>query len=216
MPWYDHGGVYAVAHVRGGGENGKAWHDAGKGVTKANTWKDGIACAEYLVKAGYTKPDRLAIWGTSAGGIFAGRAITERPELFAAALLSVPSVDTLRTEFGQNPLNTEDYGTVKEEASFRGLVSMSAYANVKDGVKYPAVLVTGGVQDPRVDVWMPAKFAARMQVATASGKPVLFRVEDDAGHGMGATTTQVYAERADYFAFLFWQFGLPGFQPKSN
>ena len=214
LPWFERGGVFAVAHVRGGGENGKAWHDAGKGVTKANTWRDAIACAEYLIKAGYAKPERLAIWGTSAGGIFAGRSITERPDLFAAAILSVPSVDTVRTEFGQNPLNTEDYGTVKEEASFRGLVSMSPYANVKDGVKYPAVLATGGVQDPRVDVWMPAKFVARMQAATASGKPVLFRVEDDAGHGMGATTTQVYAERADYFAFLFWQIGVPAFQPK--
>ena len=214
LPWYQHGGVYAVAHVRGGGENGKAWHDAGKGVTKSNTWRDAIACAEYLIKAGYTRPDKLAIWGTSAGGIFAGRSITERPDLFAAAIMSVPSADTLRTEFGQNPLNTEDYGTVKEEASFRGLLSMSSYANVKDGVKYPAVLATGGVQDPRVDVWMPAKFVARMQAATTSGKPVLFRVEDDAGHGMGATTTQVYAERADYFAFLFWQMGLPAFQPK--
>ena len=144
LPWFENGGVYAVAHVRGGGDNGKAWHDAGKGVTKPNTWKDAIASAEYLIKQGYTRPERLAIWGTSAGGIFAGRSITARPDLFAAAILSVPSVDTLRTEFGQNPLNTEDYGTVKEEASFRGLVEISAYANVEVWREIP-----GGAGDRR-------------------------------------------------------------------
>ena len=113
-------------------------------------------------------------------------------------------------------LDKTEMGTTETEAGFRALLAMSPYHHIQDGVKYPAVLVATGINDPRVDAWQAAKMAARLQAASASGKPVLFRVEDDAGHGMGATTTQIYAERADYFAFLFWQFGLTGFQPKTN
>ena len=122
--------------------------------------------------------------------------------------------DAVRTEFtAMGPPNVPEFGSVTTEAGFKGLYAMSPYHAVKDGVKYPAVLLTAGINDPRVDVWEPAKLAARMQAATASGKPVLLRIDYDAGHGIGTTKKQAYEERADTFAFLFWQAGLKGFQP---
>lgn len=209
LPWFQRGGVLAVAHVRGGGEYGEDWHKAGYQLTKPNTWKDAIASGEWLIANGYTTSARLSIMGGSAGGIFVGRSITERPELFGAAIDQVPVSDALRFEFSANgPPNIPEFGSVKTEDGFKGLYAMSSYHAVKDGTRYPAVLVTTGVNDPRVDSWQAAKMAARLQAATASGKPVLLRVDYDAGHGMGSTKKQGYEERADTFAFLLWQAGL--------
>ncbi len=214
LSWFDRGGVLAVAHVRGGGEFGEDWHKAGFQATKANTWRDAIAAAEWLVANRYTSPARLSVMGGSAGGVLVGRAITERPDLFGAAVAQVPMSDAVRTEFtAMGPPNVPEFGSVTTEAGFKGLYAMSPYHAVKDGVKYPAVLLTAGINDPRVDVWEPAKLAARMQAATASGKPVLLRIDYAAGHGIGTTKKQAYEERADTFAFLFWQAGLKGFQP---
>jgi prolyl oligopeptidase len=214
IAWFEHGGVFAVAHVRGGGEYGEDWHLAGKLLNKPNTWKDFIACAEYLINQKYTAMPRLAILGGSAGGITVGRSITERPDLFAVAIDAVPASDIVRSEFTPNgPPNIPEFGTVKEPDGFKALYEMSPYDHVKDGTKYPAVIVTTGWNDPRVVSWEPGKMAARLQAATSSGKPVLLRVDYDAGHGIGSTKTQREEELADEWSFAFWQFGLPEFQP---
>lgn len=214
IAWFEQGGVYAVAHVRGGGEYGEDWHLAGKLLNKPNTWKDFIAAAEYLIAEKYTDTPHLAIEGGSAGGITVGRSITDRPDLFAVAIDAVPESDTLRSEFTPNgPPNIPEFGTVKEADGFKALYEMSSFAHVKDGTKYPAVLITTGFNDPRVISWQPGKMAARLQAATASGKPVLLRVDYDAGHGIGSTKTQREQELADEFSFSFWQFGTPDYQP---
>jgi prolyl oligopeptidase len=215
LAWYEHGGVYAVAHVRGGGEYGEDWHLAGKMLTKPNTWKDFIACAQYLIDQRYTSPTRLAIEGGSAGGITIGRSITERPDLFAVAIDAVPMSDVVRAEFTPNgPPNIPEFGTVKTKDGFKALYEMSAYAHVKDGTRYPAVMLTTGFNDPRVISWQPGKMAARLQAANSSGKPILLRVDYDAGHGFGSTKTQREQELADEMSFALWQFGTEGFQPQ--
>jgi prolyl oligopeptidase len=214
LAWFNRGGVFAVAHVRGGGEYGEDWHKAGYKATKSNTWNDAIACGEWLVANKYTSPARMAIEGGSAGGIFVGRAITARPDLFAAALDEVPSSDTLREETSANGIpNIPEFGTVKDPEGFKALLEMSPYSNVKDGTPYPAVMIESGYNDPRVDAWEAGKMAARLQAATSSGKPILLRIDFDAGHGFGSTKKQRYEEMADNYAFLFWQFGVKGFQP---
>jgi prolyl oligopeptidase len=214
LAWYERGGVLAFAHVRGGGEYGEEWHLAGKMLTKPNTWKDAIACAQYLIEQKYTSPAKLAIRGGSAGGVLVGRTITERPDLFAAAFDQVPMSDVVREEFTPNgPPNIPEFGTVKEPDGFKGLYEMSPYHHIKDGISYPAVMVTTGWNDPRVASWEAGKMAARLQAATSSGKPVLLRVDYDAGHGIGSTKTQRDETYGDIFSFALWQFGVPGFQP---
>ncbi len=214
LAWLERGGVFAVAHVRGGGEYGEDWHLAGKQLTKQNTWKDFIACAEYLIEQKYTSTPRLAIEGGSAGGITVGRSITERPDLFAVAIDAVPMSDVVRSEFTPNgPPNIPEFGTVKQADGFKALYAMSAYHHIKDHTPYPAVMITTGFNDPRVISWEPGKMAARLQAATSSGKPVLLRVDYDAGHGIGSTKTQREQEMADEMSFALWQFGVSGFQP---
>ena len=216
LAWYQHV-VFAFAHVRGGGELGEDWHQAGFQATKRNTWKDFIACAQYLVDHKYTDPHKLVADGASAGGIMIGRAIEERPDLFAAAIAEVPTADMLRFEITANgPNNVPEFGSVKTAAGFKSLYAMSPYAHVEDGVKYPAVMITTGINDPAVTPWIPAKFAARLQAATTSGKPVLLRVDYDAGHaGMDATRRQIEQNKADRLSFALWQTGDPDFQPAS-
>jgi prolyl oligopeptidase len=215
LAWLERGGVIAVAHVRGGGEYGEDWHNAGRKATKKNTITDFIACAQYLIDHGYTSSRHLAGEGTSAGGITIGGAITERPDLFAAALDNVGMSDDLRAELQINgPANIPEFGTVKNEAEFHDLLNISAYHRLKDRTAYPAVLLTTGVNDPRVDPWQMNKMTARLQAATSSsGRPVLLRVDYDAGHGgIGATRTQQTALLTDQFSFLLWQLGDPEFQ----
>jgi prolyl oligopeptidase len=173
---------------------------------KPNTWKDFIACAEYLIKEKYTSPNHLGIFGGSAGGILIGNAIAERPELFRAAIMSVPITNPLRLETTAiGAANVQEFGSVKTEEGFRGLLAMDGYQKIKDGMKYPAVLLTHGINDPRVPPWMSAKMAARLQSASASVNPVLLRIDYDAGHGGGTTKEQNNRETADLFAFLFEQ-----------
>jgi len=216
LAWHEKGGVYAVCHVRGGGEYGEEWHLAGKGPTKPNTWRDFTACAQYLIEKKYTSTARLAGEGVSAGGILIGRAITSQPDLFTAAIDKVGMSDTLRTELTQNgETNIPEFGSVKTEEGFKALNAMSAYHHVKDGTAYPAVLLETGMNDPRVDPWEMAKMTARLQAATASGKPVLLRVDYAGGHGaMGATRAQADEQLADEWSFLLWQFGVPESRPK--
>ena len=215
LAWLERGGIFAVANPRGSAAFGHDWYKAGFQATKPNTWKDFIATAEYLVKQKYTSPARLGIWGGSAGGILVGRAMTERPDLFAAVIPSVGALDTVRAELTPNGVpNIPEFGSHKTEAGFRALLQMSTYHHIRDGVKYPAVLLTHGVNDPRVEVWESTKAAARLMQASASGKPVLLRLDYESGHGIGDTKDQRNQERADILAFLLWQFGVPEFQPR--
>ena len=212
--WLERGGVYAIAHVRGGGAFGEEWHLAGQKTTKPNTWKDGIAVAQWLIGNGYTSRDRLGIYGGSAGGIFVGRAITERPDLFAAAVSAVGVHDLVRSETRANGVaNIPEYGTVKREDEFRALLAMSSYHRVKDGQIYPAVMLVHGANDTRVDVWQSAKFAARLSAAAPPGRPVLMRLDYESGHGQGSTRAQARERTGDVFTFFLWQFGVADFQP---
>lgn len=211
--WTWKGGILAVPHVRGGGELGDKWHTSGMKTTKANTWKDAISAAEFLVKNGYTSPGNIAINGASAGGILVGRAITERPDLFAAAIPQVGAMNPLRAETTANgPVNVPEFGTVKIPDECRALIAMDPYLNLRDGVNYPAALITAGINDPRVIAWQPAKFAARMQAATASSKPVLLFTDFEAGHGMGNSKTKNFEALADVLSFGLWQTGHPEFR----
>ena len=214
LAWMDAGGVYAIANPRGSSVYGNDWYMGGFQATKPNTWKDFIACAEFLIAQKYTQPSKLGILGGSAGGILVGRAMTERPDLFAAVIPAVGALDTLRFETTANGVpNIPEFGSVKNAAGFKALQAMSTYDNVKLGVAYPAVMLTHGVNDPRVEVWESTKTAARLKAATSSGKPVLMRLDFDAGHGIGNTKKQQLAERADNFSFLLWQMGVAGYQP---
>lgn len=215
--WTQQSGILANLHVRGGGELGEDWHKAGQKTTKPSTWKDVIACAEYLVKERYTAPGRLALNGASAGGILVGRAMTERPDLFAAAVPQVGILNAVRMENSPNgPGNAAEFGTVQKEKECRALLEMDAYQHLQPGTKYPATLVTAGFHDPRVIAWQPAKFAARLQASNASGKPMLFFTDFEAGHGHGDAKQKVYESIADVLAFALWQTGAPEFQLNST
>lgn len=214
LPWYQHGGVLAVAHVRGGGEHGRDWHASGQGIRKETAISDLIDCAEYLIANGYTRPARLAAEGASAGGITVGGAMVRRPDLFAAVVLRVPVTNAVRNEVGANgPINVPELGSVTTEEGFKALLIMDCYHRVQDGTRYPAVLLTGGINDPRVDIWQPAKMAARLQQASTSGRPVLLRIDFEAGHGFGSTQSQRDDELADMLAFLLNQLHTAGHPP---
>jgi len=214
LPWAERGGIYAICHVRGGGEFGEEWHLAGKGPNKPNTWRDFIACAEYLISHEYTSPARLAGQAGSAGGVLIGRAITERPDLFAAAIDEVGDSDLLRSETTANgETNIPEYGSTKTEGGFQALYAMSPYHHIRDHTPYPAVMLDTGINDPNVPPWMSAKMAARLQAATTSGKPILLRVDYAAGHG-SYSKKQLDEWIADEESFLLWQFGVTEFQPQ--
>jgi prolyl oligopeptidase len=216
LAWLERGGVYAIAHVRGGGEKGERWHVAGQGKNKPRGIKDFEECAEYLAKNGWTNAARLTATGGSAGGVLVGRAITERPELFRSAVISVGMVNALRYLEGNNGANqtAELQATPSTPEGFRSLLAMDAYQNIKSGIRYPAVMLPVGANDNRVSPWASAKFAARLQMLATGTNPALLRVERDAGHGWGSTRDQRAAETADVWSFMLWQAGDPEFQPK--
>ena len=221
LAWLDAGGVYAIANPRGSGVYGQEWYKGGFQGTKPNTWKDFIACAEWLIAQKWTSADRLGILGGSAGGILVGRAMTERPDLFVAAVPAVGALDMVRAEVTPNGVpNIPEFGTRTNEAGFRALLAMSTYHQIVDGKKYPAVVLTHGVHDPRVEVWHSTKAAARLMAAQAGlpggSRPVLLRLDFDAGHGIGSTKAQQLQERADIFTFFLWQMGVEGYQPMTT
>ena len=209
MAWIEQGGVLALANVRGSGVHGDAWYRAGQKATKANTWKDGIACAQYLIAQGFASPQTLAVMGTSAGGIFVGRSVTSAPQLFAAAIFDVGVMDAVRAEDSANGItNISEFGSAANPKEFPALLEMSTYHQITDGTAYPAIMLVHGMNDPRVDVWHSGKAAARLQAASSSKKPVLLRLDMQAGHGMGSTATQRNAMSADIYSFLLWQMGV--------
>jgi prolyl oligopeptidase len=212
-----YGGALVVPHVRGGGELGDAWHKAGQKLNKPNTWKDAIATAEYIIKEGYTSPEKLSIFGGSAGGIMVGRSITERPDLFVAASPMVGAMNTVRMEETPNgPVNTPEFGTVKDPEEFRGLLEMDSYHHLEPGTDYPATLITAGINDPRVIAWQPAKFAAKMQYDNSGDSPILFLTDFEGGHGGGVALTKAMNRFSSMFSFFYWQSGHPEFQLKKT
>ena len=215
LHWVNNGGVYAISHTRGGGEKGDAWHKGGYKLTKPNTWKDFIACTEYLISEKYSSPDKIALWSASAGGILIGRAVTERPDLYAAAIIKVGILNTLRNEFAANGKNgIKEFGSVKDSLGFIGLLEMDSYHHIKKNTNYPAVFLTAGLKDSRLATWQSAKFAARLQESTTSNKPVLLSVDFEGGHGFDASENKQDKELTDVLAFALWQTGHPDYQPK--
>ena len=209
VAWLRHGGVFALANVRGGGEFGEEWHVAGNLTRKQNVFDDFIASAELLVARGYTKPERLAIQGGSNGGLLMGAALVQRPDLFRAVVTAVGIYDMLRVELTPNgAFNVTEFGTVKQPDQFKALYGYSPMHRVKNGTAYPAVLLTTGEHDGRVAPWMSYKMAARLQAANPGGRPVLLRVASDAGHGMGTSLASEIDEQADELSFLFDQLGM--------
>lgn len=212
----EQGGIFMFASVRGGGDFGRPWYEAGKKATKSNTWNDYIACCEDMISRGLTSPSKLTIKGTSAGGIAVGRAMTTRPELFAGVICDVGSMNSSRTEVEQNgPGNFPEFGDPSVAEDYRNLVGMDTYLNVKDDIAYPAVMVITGATDPRVAPYHGAKLAARLQSLPKQKKPVIMRVTFDEGHGIGSTREQIDSKSADEFAFTLWRAGVAGFQPRA-
>ncbi len=203
LAWMEMGGVYAVANLRGGGEYGEEWHEAGTKLQKQNVFDDFIAAAEFLVAEGITRPERLAIFGGSNGGLLVGAVTNQRPDLFAAAIPAVGVMDMLRFHhFTAGRFWVEDYGSADDPDQFRALHAYSPYHNIEPGTIYPAVMATTADTDDRVVPGHSFKYAAALQAAQAGDAPVLIRIETRAGHGAGKPTDKTIEEYADRWAFL--------------
>jgi prolyl oligopeptidase len=198
--------IYVVANIRGGSEFGESWHLEGNLTNKQNVFDDFAACVSFMTEAGYTSPERTAILGGSNGGLLMGATLTQHPDKIKAVVALVGIYDMLRVELSPNgAFNVPEFGTVNDEDQFKALHAYSPYHNVKDGVKYPAVLFMTGENDPRVDPMQSRKMTARLQAATASGQPVLLRTSANAGHGSGNSLSEEIEQSVDMFAFLFDQ-----------
>jgi len=209
LTWMNMGGVYAVANLRGGGEYGEAWHEAGTKLHKQNVFDDFIAAAEYLIKNNYTKPAKLAVQGGSNGGLLIGAVETQRPDLFGATLPAVGVMDMLRfNQFTAGRYWVDDYGSSANADEFKALYAYSPYHNIKPGTKYPATLITTADTDDRVVPGHSFKFAAAIQEAQAGPAPVLIRIETRAGHGGGKPTSKLIEETTDEIAFLVKNLGM--------
>jgi prolyl oligopeptidase len=205
--WIEQGGIYATACIRGGGEYGDAWHKAAYREKKKQSMEDFAACARHLVKQRYTSPERLAIQGGSAGGLLVYGTMTLYPDLMAAVVSDVGFADMLRAEFSPNgEFNTTEFGSVKNEKEFRGMIGYSPYHLVRDGTVYPAVLSLTGMNDPRVEPWQPFKMTARLQ-ASGTPNPVLLRLTMKGGHG-GGSLSQREERLVDFYSFLFEKLGV--------
>src|SRR5687768_2362915 len=203
LAWMERGGLLAVASLRGGGEYGRAWHDAGRLAAKQNVFDDFAACARWLASSGWTRPERIGVSGRSNGGLLVGATITQHPELVGAAIAEVGVMDMLR--FHRFTIGwgwTSDYGSADDPEQFRTLLSYSPLHNIRPGRAYPPTLVTTGDHDDRVVPGHSFKFAAALQAAQAGEAPILIRIDTDAGHGVGKPVSKLIDERADVLAFL--------------
>lgn len=215
LAFFDRGGVYAVANVRGGGEFGREWHYAGKAGNKANTWRDAIDVAEQLVVDQIGSPQTLTLIGTSAGGVMLGGAINERPDLFSGAIANVGFMNPIRYVSEQNYADIEEWGgPISDAQTFKTMYDLDPYQHIREGMEYPATLVISGLNDPRAATFHSAKYAARLAAASASDEPVLLRIDFGAGHGMGSSRSQLDEVWTDVYAFALWQGGLEEFQPR--
>jgi prolyl oligopeptidase len=210
--WFDCGGVYVVANIRGGGEFGEEWHKAGNLTKKQNVFDDFAAAAEYLIKEKYTRPEKLTIQGGSNGGLLMGAMITQHPDLMRAVVSSVGIYDMLRVELAPNgAFNVTEFGTVKDPEQFKALYAYSPYHHVVDGTKYPSILMMTGANDGRVAPYHSRKMTARLDEANKSDNPILLRTSSSAGHGIGTALSERIKQSADIYAFLFAQLGMtPG------
>ncbi len=207
--WFDGGGIYVVANIRGGGEFGEEWHKAGNLTKKQNVFDDFAVAAEYLIKENYTRPEKLAIQGGSNGGLLMGAMITQHPDLFRAVVSSVGIYDMLRVELAPNgAFNVTEFGTVKDPEQFKALYAYSPYHHVADGTKYPSILMTTGANDGRVAPYHSRKMTARLFAANKSENPILLRTSSSAGHGIGTALSERIKQLADIYAFLFAQLGI--------
>ncbi|MEO8044199.1 MAG: prolyl oligopeptidase family serine peptidase [Spartobacteria bacterium] len=207
--WFDRGGVYVVANIRGGGEYGEEWHKAGNLTNKQTVFDDFAAAVQYLIEKKYTNPEKLALMGGSNGGLLMGAMITQHPELMRAVVAAVGIYDMLRVELAPNgAFNVTEFGTVKEADQFKALYAYSPYHHVTDGTKYPAVLFMTGANDGRVDPYHSRKMAARLQAANKSDYPILLRTSASAGHGIGTALSERIQQQADMYSFLFDQLGM--------
>jgi prolyl oligopeptidase len=207
--WFDRGGVYVVANIRGGSEFGEDWHKAGNLTKKQNVFDDFAAAAEYLIKEKDTRPEKLAIQGGSNGGLLMGVMITQYPDLFRAVVSSVGIYDMLRVELAPNgAFNVTEFGTVKDPEQFKALYAYSPYHHVVDGTKYPSVLMMTGANDGRVAPYHSRKMTARLDEANKSENPILLRTSSSAGHGQGTALSERVKQLADIYAFLFAQLGM--------
>jgi len=210
LPWVDAGGVFALANLRGGGEFGRRWHEAGMREKKQNVFDDFIAAAEALGQQGWAAPKRIAITGRSNGGLLVGAAMVQRPDLFAAVVCGVPLLDMVRyTQFGSGRTWAEEFGDPGVEADFRWLYAYSPYHHVAAGTRYPPLLLLSADHDDRVDPMHARKFWAAVAAAEATPQPVLLRIERNAGHGGADLVKQSVAESVDTLAFLFAELGVP-------
>ena len=209
MAWLEAGGAFALANIRGGGEYGKAWHDAGRLANKQNVFDDFIAAGEFLIAQGITAKGGLAIQGRSNGGLLIGAVVNQRPDLFAAANPAVGVMDMLRFDrFTAGRYWVDDYGYPGKEADWRVLRAYSPYHNIRRGTAYPAMLVTTADTDDRVVPGHSFKYAAALQDAGVGPRPQLIRIDSRAGHGSGKPTDKVVAEYADILAFFAQWTGL--------
>ena len=209
LPWLEMGGVYAMANLRGGGEYGEEWHEAGTKLKKQNVFDDFIAAGEYLIAEKYTQPSKLAIQGGSNGGLLVGAVLNQRPDLFGAALPAVGVMDMLRfNQFSAGRYWTSDYGSSANADEFKALYAYSPIHNIKKGTKYPAVMITTADHDDRVVPAHSFKYAATIQKAQAGDAPVLIRIETKAGHGAGKPTSKQIEEQADIYGFLMKSLGM--------
>jgi prolyl oligopeptidase len=207
--WLDAGGVYAEANIRGGAEYGESWHTQGSLTKKQNVFDDFAAAAQYLIDAKYTDHDRLALRGGSNGGLLMGAMITQHPELARTVVSSVGIYDMLRVELDPNgTFNTTEFGSVKNPDQFKALHAYSPYHRVTKNTAYPAVLMMTGANDGRVNPMQSRKFAAALQAATSSKRPILLRISGSSGHGMGTALNERIDQGADMLAFLFDQLGM--------
>jgi len=207
--WFDHGGVYVVANIRGGGEFGEDWHKAGNLTKKQNVFDDFAGAAEYLIKEKYTRPEKLAIQGGSNGGLLMGAMITQHPDLMRAVVSQVGIYDMLRVELAPNgAFNVTEFGTVKDPDQFKALYAYSPYHHAVDGTKYPSILMMTGANDGRVAPYHSRKMVARLDEANKSQNPVLLRTSSSAGHGIGTALNERIKQLADIYAFLFAQLGM--------
>jgi prolyl oligopeptidase len=207
--WLEHGGVLAIPNIRGGGEYGESWHQAGILANKQNSFDDFIGAAEWLIRERYTRSERLAAAGGSNGGLLMGAALTQRPELFRAVLIQVPLLDMLRYHrFLIARLWIPEYGSAEDAEQFRWLRAYSPYHHVQQGVAYPSVLLATAESDTRVDPMHARKMAARLQAATSTPRPILLRLEAQAGHGAGKPLSKVHQELTDSWTFVFSELGV--------
>jgi prolyl oligopeptidase len=215
LAWVEAGGVYAVAGLRGGGEEGEEWHRAGMLGRKQNVFDDFAAAAEWLIASKITSAAHLAISGRSNGGLLVGAALTQRPELFRAVVCGVPLLDMLRYHhFRIAALWIPEYGSPDDAEAFRWLQAYSPYHHVRDGVAYPAVLLHTAASDTRVDAMHARKMTARLQAANPKGKPVLLRLESHAGHGAGKPLAKVIDQLVDEWSFVFAELGIQQRDPR--